>query len=263
VFPIDGHVHFHDRARVEPTLNAALANFRAAAAASGNGPAGALLLAQTAGEQVFEWLREQTRVGRWTVKAVAAEPEALWLAAEDVRLLAVCGRQIATGHGLEVLALGTDARFDDGNALEPTLDRVRACGALAVLPWGFGKWLGRRGEQIRSLIAARARDDLWLGDNGGRLRGLRRPRLLDEGEHAGMRVLSGTDPLPVGRDYRRTGSFGFLLPGAVDRLRPWASIAASLRSLRSSPPAYGRGTGWLRFGANQARMQVHKRLRLK
>jgi hypothetical protein len=260
MFPIDGHVHFHTPANVERTLAAAVRNLRSAVPGREDKLLGGLLLAEAAGEQVFAWLCAQANVGRWAVETVASERHSLWLADGTSRVLIVCGRQVRAAHGIEVLALGTDRRFRDREALESTIDHVRESGAIAALPWGFGKWIGRRGAIVRELLAAQSRDDLWLGDNGGRLRALRRPRLLEEGERRGMRVLPGSDPFPFGSDFRRVGGIGFLLHGPVDRARPWASIHAALLRLPASPPAFGGGTGWLRFGFNQLWIQVHTRL---
>ncbi|MGH8221482.1 MAG: hypothetical protein ACREQZ_00780 [Woeseiaceae bacterium] len=257
---IDAHVHFHQPRWVEPTLSAAAANFRLLAATRDSKPLGVLLLAQSAREQVFEWLREQSRAGAWTVKQVAAESQTLRVGNAGVELLVVCGRQIRAEQGLEVLALGTDQRFPDGLGLERTLAEVRQARALPVLPWGFGKWLGRRGRRVNEILSERSGKSLWLGDSGGRLRGLRRPRLMAEAERRAVGVLPGTDPFPFGHDYRRVGSFGCLLPAAIDPSQPWQSIAARLRAIEGSPTAYGRSTGWFRFGFNQAWIQVHMRL---
>jgi hypothetical protein len=252
--PVDAHVHFHRRERIAATLESAASNFRAL------GAPGALLLAQSAHERIFEWLREQKRVGEWSISAVAAEPESLWVRAPRAEMLVVCGRQVVAEPGLEALALGTERPIEDGLGLEPTLRLAESAGAIAVLPWGFGKWTGRRRQQIREQIMAPGIARLWVGDNGGRLQAVRRPRLLDEAEARGLGVLPGSDAFPFGRDYRRVGSFGCLLDVTLDAARPWASIRSALEHHHGSPTAYGRAAGWLGFGFRQAWMQVHKRL---
>ena len=235
-------------------------NFHALALARDRGPIGALLLTQAASEEVFEWLRDQSRVGAWSVERIESEPQSLHLKRQDEEMLVVCGRQIATQQGLEVLALGTDQKFADGLGLENTLAEVRKSGALPVLPWGFGKWFGRRGRRVRDVLAGRVSEPLWVGDSGGRLRGLRRPKLLDEAESRAIRVLPGTDPFPFKRDYRRVGGFGCLVAVTYDRSRPWQSIVERLGEMRTSPQPYGRATGWFDFGVKQFWIQVHMRL---
>jgi hypothetical protein len=258
--PVDAHVHFHARHFVAATLESAMENFGALDAAGDSPSGGALLLAQSSRERVFEWLREQVSVGRWSVAVVPAEPQCLWLRSERGELLVVCGSQVVAEPGLEVLALGMDRRIEDGLGIERTLQSAQAAGALPVLPWGFGKWTGRRKRRIREAIACPGVAGLWVGDNGGRLRLLPRPGLLGEAENRGHGVLPGTDPFPFGGDYRRVGSFGCLLEVVLDPARPWQSIRAALARSPGSPQAYGRGAGVLAFGLMQAWMQFYKRL---
>jgi hypothetical protein len=259
--PVDAHVHFHDAGCVGPTLDAAAANFGALRLASTGPVRGALLLAQSRRERVFEWLREQVRVGRWHVATARDEPQSLWLREDVAEILVVCGSQVVAEPGLEVLALGTDRRIDDGLGLAATLGLARSEDALAVLPWGFGKWTGRRRRRVREAIESEKDVDLWMGDNGGRLASLPTPRLLAEGERCGHAILPGTDPFPFWHDYRRVGSFGCLVPARLDADRPWQSLREALTQARSSPPSYGRGAGLFEFGLRQARMQLHKHRR--
>lgn len=259
--PVDAHVHFHDRNRIAGTLEAAAVNFGALQLAGPAEVRGVLLLAQSSRERVFEWLRDQARVDRWTVAAVPAEPQSLWLRGGSAEILVVCGRQIVAEPGLEVLSLGTDRRIDDGLGLPATLALARSDDALAVLPWGFGKWTGRRKTRVRELIDAEKDVDLWLGDNGGRLSAWPKPRLLIEGERRGHAVLPGTDPFPFWQDFRRVGSFGCLVAVALDADRPWRSIRTALRRAGASPQGFGRGAGVLAFCLKQARMQLHKHFR--
>ena len=258
--PVDAHVHFHARNFVAGTLDSAMENFSALDVARGSPAGGVLLLAQNARERVFEWLREQARVGRWSVAVVPAEPQCLWLRSEPGELLVVCGSQVIAEPGLEVLALGTDRRIEGGLGIERTLQSAQAAGAIPVLPWGFGKWTGRRKHRIRGAFTSPGVTGLWAGDNGGRLRLLPRPRLLDEAETLGHGVLPGTDPFPFGGDCRRVGSFGCLLEVELDPVRPWQSIRAALSQTPGSPQAYGRGAGVFAFGLMQAWMQFYKRL---
>jgi hypothetical protein len=111
------------------------------------------------------------------------------------------------------------------------------------------------------LLREQSQERIWLGDNGGRLRAWRRPKLLDEAERHDVGVLAGTDPFPFGGDYRRVGSYGCLLEVTIDPSQPWQSIAAGLRAIDGSPVPYGRSVGWFRFGVNQTWIQAHMRLR--
>jgi len=162
-----------------------------------------------------------------------------------------------------VLALGTVARFPEGEPLEATVDRVQAAGTLAAVPWGFGKWTGQRGAQVRQLFGQRAPDSLFVGDNGGRVELLGLPALVRTARDAGFRVLPGTDPFPFGGDHRRVGGFGFTVGVDPDPERPWSDLRACLEAGAGSPLAYGRALDPLRFVFNQAWIQVHNRMKPK
>lgn len=255
-FPVDAHVHFHRFGRIAPTLDAATINF--ARACRSAGPlSGALLLAESAGERVFEQLVQERGVGSWRVRPAGQEPQTLIAESGGREVAIICGRQVRCALGLEALALGTTAVFAEGRELDDTVARIIAAGALAVVPWGFGKWGGRAGGAVRKLFDTSSSASLFAGDNGGRLRLFGRPALLDNATRLGIRVLPGTDPFPFGGDFRRVGDFGFLAP-APDPNAPFQSLRAWLDS-GGRPAPYGRGLGPFRFLFNQCGIQLYNR----
>jgi len=257
--PVDAHVHFHQIELAGPTLDAAAGNF-AAYQAAGPVLSGMLLLAESASERVFEQLQNRDTVAAWSLQAVPGEPESVIALSRHARIVIICGRQIRCADGLEILALGTTRDYADGGSLEATVEQVRADGAVTVLPWGFGKWTGRRGALIQELFRHRDPDSLFAGDNGGRMQILGMPKLLAVAREAGFRLLPGTDPFPFGGDYRRVGSFGFLAMIDPSMAKPWSCLREWLESCPSSPAPYGRALNPLRFGFNQGWIQVHKRM---
>jgi hypothetical protein len=258
-WPVDAHVHFHDPARIAPTLDAALANFRMVRDPA-DGLLGALLLTQGAREKVFETLKSDGTAGNWSMTPVADEPQTLLARHGAACIAVVCGRQVRAGESFELLALGTEARFEDGRSFGELLDAIRRSEALAVIPWGFGKWLGRRGRQVSSALETASNREVFLGDNGGRLGWAGRPRALREAEARGYRILPGTDPFPFGGDHRRVGGFGFVMDAPLDEAAPWRSLHAWLRDRQGSPTSYGHACGPLRFVVNQVGIQAWNRL---
>lgn len=256
-WPVDGHVHFHSLCRVEPTLDAAVENFRAKGGRP-EGLLGALLLTQTSGESVFESLQTQRAVGGWVVTSVPAEPESLIARRDQVAIALVCGRQVRAADGLEVLGLGTCETFSDGLPFPDAVSLVRRSGALTVLPWGFGKWLGERGRRVERLLDTSRPGDLFVGDNGNRLAGLGQPSLIRTAQRRGFRVLPGTDPFPLSGAHRRVGGFGFWAAIEPSATAPWRTLREWLMSQRSSPLAYGRAVGPLRFVRDQVGLRLHK-----
>jgi len=253
--PIDGHVHFHTIDCVAATLDAAAANFRAISRVSA-GPLGAVLLAQAARERVFEALLASAPVPGWSFVPARDEPETLIARRGAATVIVVCGRQVRTDDGLEVLALGTRQEFSDGLTLAEAVDAVQASGALTVLPWGFGKWLGERGKLVATILEARGAEALFVGDNGGRATVMGVPALIRTSAQKGFRVLSGTDPLPVTGDYRRVGGFGFLAEIEVPEEAPWRALRDWLIARRASPEPYGRACGPVRFVVNQVALRL-------
>lgn len=257
--PVDGHVHFYHLRRVVPTLDAALDNLRRVAGRS-DGLVGALLLAQGRFERVFEELESRTSIGRWTLTSAARETQTLIARCDGSKLAIVCGRQVRAEAGLEVLALGTRHEFPDDRPLAATIDAVHDAGALAVLPWGFGKWLGRRGALVRATVTSEGRDRLFLGDNGGRLALAPTPAILRGFEQLGFRVLPGTDPFPFGGDFRRVGAFGFLADVADHGDVPWSCLREWLIRSPVSPRRFGDACRPARFVFNQIGIQIYNRL---
>lgn len=253
----DAHVHFHPGYDREAFLDGALVNFRRGAADVGlPGPfTGCLLLTEMGDACWFRSLHAGSAGGgAWRIERTAEEDSLIARRASGERLVLVAGRQIATAEGLEVLALGRDAGIPDGLPLAETLRRVREIGALPVLPWGFGKWLGRRGALIAEELAAGgdgSRGEIFLGDNGGRPGIGGPPQLFAEARARGVRVLPGSDPLPLPEHERRAGSYGFVLEGALDEERPAEDLLRKIRGLRGQPRVYGRCAALPRFLRDQ------------
>jgi hypothetical protein len=261
---VDAHAYLHACFALESFLDGACEAFRRAATDRG-GPldCGVLLLAQTAGDERFEHLAETAAPhgsapegGRGWAIARTGEPESLMARrADGARLLLVCGRQIRAAEGLELLALATCARFADGQPIAAALRAIEAAGALPVLPWGVGKWTGRRGRIVAGLIDA-GRPGLACGDNANRPRLWPEPGLLRRARSRGLRVLPGSDPLPLPSEAGRAGRFGFALDGALDANQPARDLARRLADPRTQIIPYGRLESPWRFASNQALLRV-------
>lgn len=255
---VDAHVHFYSCYSREVFLDGALGNFRKAATRLGlsQGTVGFLLLTETARDCWFRhWREGQDRNGAWTFEPTGEEESLSAVRATGERLIVVAGRQIVAREGLEVLAIGRDLETPDGLPLTDTLEQVRKSGALPVLPWGFGKWWGRRGAHVEA--ALREPGELYLGDSGGRLQPGIRPRLFRLARETGIRLLPGTDPLPFARHAKLAGSYGFVLPGAPDEHRPAADLLRRIRQA-GQPRTFGRRAGPVRFLRDQTAMQLRQ-----
>lgn len=277
---VDAHVHYHEGFDQRAFFDAAAAHVANAAAhltggdvapGAAPGAAGCLCFTESAGARAFERFRAAAArplPGGWSFARTEEDVSLLALRAGAPPLVLVAGRQVATREGLEVLALGAGDVLPDGRPLAETVADVRALGALAVLPWGFGKWWGRRGRLLDAFLAdwiadgaAAGAGGIFLGDNGGRLALGPRPRMFERAAARGLLVLPGSDPLPFPAQDRRPGSYGFMLDTALDARRPFARLRSLLTELRIQPCTFGRLETLPRFVSAQVRMQLHKRRR--
>lgn len=259
---VDAHVHLHDGVAAAALLDAAAAN-TAAAARELRLPAdtaGMLLLAEAHGVDAFSQLASGDRpAGSWRLEPTGETVSLLATRSARPPLVLVAGRQMVTAEGLEVLALGARATFADGQPTRVTLAAALDAGALAVLPWGVGKWTGGRRALIHELLLEEALTGrLYAGDNGGRLAWSPRPRLLVEAERHGRLVLPGSDPLPLPAEVSKPGRYGFVAEIDLDRRMPFSTLKRWLDQQTESPRPYGRLERPLAFLGRQIAMQLRK-----
>ena len=264
---VDAHAHLHHRFDPETFFAAAETNFRQAAAALEMDGSAVGLLVLTAGKNEGSWRRlESFEAARsptaWACLQTREELSLLVERAGDIRLILVAGRQLQTAEALEVLALGCNRDLPEGRPIGETLLAVRDCGALPVVPWGFGKWWGRRGRLLASLLETEPPASFFLGDNGGRPSSFPRPNILEIARRVGIRDLPGSDPLPFAGEVARAGSRGFVLPTPLDQDAPAAGLLSQLRDPSFHPETYGPGERLLPFSVKQIGMQLRK-LRLR
>jgi len=267
---IDGHVHIHDCFDITRFFGSAFSNLLQAARNAGcdlpHIPV--LLLTEGRGQRVFQQIQEKTKKGSNRIgdeqtggyRVFATEEgESLRVQRMDgTYMYLVSGRQIVTAERLEVLALSTVSEIPDGLPLEETVAAVGEEGALPVIPWGFGKWIGRRGRILKRFMENTSRPDFFLGDNGGRPAFLPEPAYFSFGKERGIRILPGSDPLPYPSETDRAGSFGFALRVSIDPGSPAHGIRTALSDHATRPEPYGRLETPFRFLRNQFAMQMMK-----
>jgi hypothetical protein len=253
---VDGHVHVHANTDVGALLDAAGRNLEAAAASIGvRHWSGVLMLAEMRDARWFE--SPGSMPSQWTLERVPGDDISAQAISGDYVLYIVAGRQVVTSEGVEVLTLATREVVPDGLSLPQTLEAASRTGALVVLPWGAGKWLGARGKLVKETIDTQASLPLFAGDNGGRPVFWPEPEVFTVARNKGRPVLPGTDPLPIPAEERRVGSFGFWLDGAVSGTAPGSELRD--RVLKADPGAvrvFGQLQHPLRFVLNQAALRM-------
>lgn len=262
---VDGHVHFQRGFNLKTFLEAAARGFAAARRERDlpESTPGCLFLTETAEEAAFARLADGVAASPaigWRSEP-SGEAISFWLESEAIPapILVVAGRQVATAEGLEVLAVGYRGSLEDGLPAAKAIGKAADAGALPILPWGFGKWTGKRRRIVSRLIQESSLPSFFLGDNGGRPRGLPRPMLFRLGEKRGRFVLPGSDPLLLSSHERRPGSFGFVFPGSMPQDRPFESVQTHLRSLKKSPQPFGAPNSLARAIASQAALRLARK----
>jgi hypothetical protein len=254
---VDSHIHLHSCFDIDALLDAAAQNFlRAGRSRAGepSGPVGCLALTEIARDHVYEAMVGGRR--RTTDDDAALVLRSL----ANAEIIVLAGSQIVTSERLEVLALATATRYPDGRSMRDTLAALAADAVPAVIPWGFGKWWGRRGRLLSELVGSSEPRSFFLGDNGGRPLATPRPKLFTEAERRGFRVLPGTDLFPYRSQQRKAGSFGFVLDSWRVGYRPATEFRAQLARLERSPPAFGSRVNLLEFTWLQAAMNARIRM---
>lgn len=263
---IDGHVHFHRCLSVADALDAAVANLgRRRSGARGptpppaGTPAGVLWLVEARGERASERLRNVgERTGRWRIEEL---DEATWQFHRDdgARVTVIRGRQVRTEEDLEVLLVGAPEAAVEGRPLREVVETWIERPVLVLLPWGFGKWWGRRGRLVAETYAAFAGAGLRLADTGVRPAWLAEPAIFGRSTDDGRPVFTGSDPFPFPDRAGTLGSAGFVAPGVSADAR-WAEMREALRDLQAPLRRFGQPIGTRQFLGLQVRVQARKRL---
>ena len=260
---IDAHVHFYSAYNARKFLDAASDSFARRPQSSA---ARVLCMAESASDNWFGRLQSNAdslaETGWRLIATQEAESLRLQRVEDGSELIVIAGHQCVAAEDIEVLVLGSLAKFPDGQPAAQIIEAALAANALPLLPWGFGKWFGRRGQLVQSLMSQFGQQ-LLLGDNSGRLGGLGLPRLLRVGAQQGFCLLPGSDPLPMRGEEHKVGSFGAFVDGQLGNEHPLADLRALLAACQRAgqPPLspYGEGESLLRFVRNQLLMQFRKR----
>jgi hypothetical protein len=263
---LDAHVHIHECFELADILDHAFANFRQQArlCAQADEFNAVLMLTESYGVDGFGELLKSaghagsTGLGEWQI-SLNAEPVSLSATSTSGdHLSIIAGRQIVAAERLEILALGFADEMKDGLPIRDVISSVQAAGALCVLPWGFGKWTGKRGAVVRDLLEDDLGDNFFVGDNSGRLGLWPAPPEFGFAASRNIAILPGSDPLPYSAQVISVGQYGLILNQGIDRQTPFEDIRRILLDERGKPLPYGSLERLVPFIRNQVAMQLKK-----
>jgi len=259
---LDAHAHIYSCYHLDDFFSSAFENFRTAKESIGVNNATALIfLTDVSTTGYFDLLRDDhiedcssTSENSWTISRTG-EHCSLRLrdaSCPDDDMFLISGQQIVTAEKLEVLAIGCLNLPESGLAITDTIRSVFADDGFVILPWGVGKWIGKRGRIIKKTVARNKNPLLFLGDNGSRP-GFWPVSSFTTSEHSNRpRLLSGTDPLPLKGEEKRVGTFGSVIHGDIDPQNPFKT----LKKLLSDRETMFTGYGDLQSSISFVRQQV-------
>jgi hypothetical protein len=256
---VDAHVHVYPQFEPARLLFSAHENFARHIRANYAADAawqGVLMLSET---QACDWFAQTRAKGSTTIEGWRLQPcddeiTLLAIGPAQQRMHIVAGRQINTREGVEVLTLASTVRIADGAPLDFAIKEGVGAGAVVVLPWGAGKWLGRRGELVARTLQE-CRDRIFAGDNAGRPWIWPRPAIFAASEAHGRPVLPGTDPLPLAGCEKRVGSYGFVMRGALRELQPGLELRERLFTA-AALQGFGKCESLSGFALNQVKLRL-------
>lgn len=176
---------------------------------------------------------------------------------KDGEIAVVPGTQAISAEGLEVLSLAAELPDTDSAGLEALVDLVRKKGGVPVIPWGVGKWLGRRGQLVARVVRNSKIDaPLLFADNANRPWWWPYPRLLRSAARRGLVVVSGSDPLPIKGDETRISSAGITCEVSSAKTA-WQDIRRSLFEATGTPvTVFGLPMSNLKFWHHQLLLRL-------
>ena len=269
---VDAHVHIHQCFDLPKFFSSAVANCQAQAQLhqAHDNFSGMMLLTESSWDHWFQSLKsmaeknqymQTSHSDRWRFFRTDESYSLIARSHTGTKLFILAGRQIVTKEKLEVLALMTDATFPEGESIQQSMDLVQHAGGISVIPWGFGKWWGKRGKILTELLEEKSSLDFYLGDNSGRPSFLPYPHQFAQGTGNGLQILPGSDPLPFASEFWRPCSVGFTVTGWINDETPGIALKNILREKDKPLTPYMKMENFPRFCKNQVAMQMVKHQR--
>ena len=188
---LDTHAHFYPCYDQKVWLDSLFHNFLRHKKNYKNALCG-VILTERSSENYFQKWQQSKEISGYKITPLS---EKAFVVSDPQTSEAVCiyaGRQIKTSEKLEVLCLSSSASIPDGLSLIKTTQSLLDAGEIVVIPWSFGKWIGKRRKKVTEALS-HLEKNIFIGDIFGR------PQ-LDNLEALSNRtsnlLLYGTDPLP-------------------------------------------------------------------
>jgi len=247
---IDTHVHMHQEYNLDNALDSAWTNFsKQSRGSSFENCLGVLFIYSLRAEEFInsEYL-ESRQSKAWVFKQI----DKITIEARSLqkKILIKTGYQVVSNEGIEVLIQTNNADEFFGEDTESIIEKALDDKLLVILPWGVGKWLGRRGKIINRIIGKYG-SRIFLGDNSARPWFWRNVAQFKLAKKYKARILPGTDPLSISGEEKIIGACGVRCE--VNKLNDY-DIIEILTSHQIT--SYGQFESAYRFFYNQFKLRI-------
>jgi len=205
---VDTHCHYYPCYPISDFWDSAWQNF----SRYGLQTTPILCLTDLKGTHWYSDIRSQAQadlVCHWQVE-VGSDPASFTIGSGEKHIHVVSSRQINSKEGLEVLIIGLIEDIPSGMPIKHYIEEYAEQYAV-ILPWGFGKWLGKRGKIIEELLGDLKQKQVLLGDNGGRPTVWSSVTAFNGARAARIAIIPGSDPLPMSNQLSRVAALGIEL----------------------------------------------------
>lgn len=203
---------------------------------------------------LLEVATAEKKIGDWQLESLDKNKLLRVSQSNGKELYLLPGQQIITSENLELLIIGSTDKISYRKPIHSYLKKYGDT-HLLVIPWGVGKWLGKRGSIVNQLIK-NTDYKFVLADNSSR------PSLwgyvpqFNQARKKNIKILAGSDPLPIHKQYKKVASYGSAL---MEQLQP-LGLATQLRTEILSPTTtiknYGHRDNLLRSISNQLLLRL-------
>ena len=255
---IDSHAHWHPHYDLDELLYAAYQNLsQAASTFDATRDFSAVLFVAGIETHAPPFMLKPPLSRRWHFTSTAEKNTLLAQTSKGHQIVLVLGRQVVSAEGLEVLGYAPHRNVRGGLVADRIVANILAADGIAIIPWGFGKWMGRRKSVVVRLIETWG-NTLSIGDNGGRSVLFFSPAIFETARKKGIRILPGSDPLPIAGESERVGTCGFCLEGLIDQDAPLSHIIQALNRPRNNVKPFVRHARPIEFIRKQAMLRWSK-----
>ena len=222
---------------------------------------GLLLLAELVGQSwgsiVQDWAlsgKQLTGKHIWHLRLVSDSNAVVCENKQGDQLCCIMGQQVNTAENIELLLFGSKTVYKKEPLIESVTHALRE-ETLVIVPWGVGKWLGKRGQLVTNMLVDTEIEGYYLGDNGNRPWFWKRVPQFKVARQKQIPVICGSDPLFLPGEVKKVGRYGNIVSKQLNVEYPFQSLKEALEDDTVSWVAYGQLQKLYSFFMSQIRLR--------